>query len=183
MNKCIFLDRDGVLNVERGDYTFLPEDFIIEKGVPEAIRKIKEAGYLAIVLTNQAGITKGLYTREQMNVLHDILMEKTGFLIDRIYYCPYHSSITESLSRKPDTLMIEKAIARFQIDPSLSWIVGDRDRDIECGQRMGLRTVLIENIEPCSSSPTFRADNLLDAVNKILDFSTSVSKANESSIS
>jgi len=171
MNKCIFLDRDGVLNVERGDYTFLPEDFIIEEGVPEAIRKIKEAGFIAIVVTNQAGITKGLFTREQMNAVHAILMEKTGFLIDKIYYCPYHSSFSDSLTRKPDTLMIEKAIARFNIDPASSWLVGDRDRDIECGQRMGLSTVLIEKIEPCSSSPTFRADNLLDAVNKILDFS------------
>ena len=64
MNKCIFLDRDGVLNVERGDYTYLPQDFKIIDGVPEAIKKIKEAGYLAIVITNQAGITKGIYTRE-----------------------------------------------------------------------------------------------------------------------
>lgn len=170
MNKCIFLDRDGVLNVERGDYTFLPEDFIIEEGVPEALRKIKEAGFLAVVVTNQAGITKGLFTREQMNVLHGILMEKTGFLIDKIYYCPYHSSYSESLTRKPDTLMIEKAIARFDIDPTSSWLVGDRDRDIECGRRMGLNTVLIENIEVCSANPTFRAENLLDAVNKILNY-------------
>ena len=117
MNKCIFLDRDGVLNVERGDYTYEPEDFIIEDRVPEAIQLIKEAGYLAIVITNQAGISKGLYTRKQMQACHGILMEKTGHLIDHIYYSPYHPSFSESLTRKPETLMIEKAIAKFDIDP------------------------------------------------------------------
>ena len=86
MNKCIFLDRDGVLNVERGDYTYLPQDFVIADGVTEAIRRIREAGYLAIVITNQAGITKGLYTRGQMQVCHDILMDKTDHLISKIYF-------------------------------------------------------------------------------------------------
>ena len=143
MNKCIFLDRDGVLNVERGDYTFLPEDFVIEAGVPEAIRMIKDGGYLAIGITNQAGISKGLYTREQMQVCHDILMEKTGHLIEKIYYSPYHPSFSESLSRKPETLILEKAITKFDIDPLQSWLIGDRARDVECGQRMGMQTVLI----------------------------------------
>jgi len=179
MNKCIFLDRDGVLNIDRGDYIFLPEDFVIVEGVPEAIRKIKEAGYLAIVVTNQAGITKGLYSREQMNTLHAILMERAGFLIDKIYYSPYHSSFSESLAKKPDTLMIEKAIARFNIDPAASWIIGDRDTDMACGERMGLGTVLIEKIEPCISNPTLRADNLLDAVNRILDYTKKSVKAKE----
>ena len=110
MNKCIFLDRDGVLNVERGDYTFHPEDFIVPEWVPEAVLKIKEAGFLAVVVTNQAGISKGLYTREQMHVCHDILMEKTAQLLDKIYYSPYHPIVSESLTRKPETLMLEKAM-------------------------------------------------------------------------
>jgi D-glycero-D-manno-heptose 1,7-bisphosphate phosphatase len=142
MNKCIFLDRDGVLNVERGDYTYLPEDFVIAEGVPEAVRKIKEAGYLAVVVTNQAGISKGLYTRRQMEVCHDILMEKTDRLIDKIYYSPYHPSYSASLSRKPDTIMVEKAIAKFNIDPAQSWLVGDRTRDIECGAKDGIKNRL-----------------------------------------
>jgi D-glycero-D-manno-heptose 1,7-bisphosphate phosphatase len=169
MNKCIFLDRDGVLNVERGDYTYLPEDFAIAAGVPEAVRKIKEAGYLAIVITNQAGISKGLYTREQMQVCHDVLMEKTGHLIDKIYYSPYHPSYSESLSRKPDTVMVEKAIAKYDIDSSQSWLVGDRARDIECGQRMGMKTVLITNNQLDRCHPDFVAESLLEAVEKILN--------------
>lgn len=168
MNKCIFLDRDGVLNVERGDYTYLPEDFILVDGVPEAIRKIKAAGFLAIVITNQAGISKGLYTREQMAACHEILMDLTGQLIDKIYYCPYHPAITTSISRKPDTLLVEKAIARYDIDPSQSWLIGDRSRDIECGQKMGLKTILITNTTYNDCLPSYTASNLTEAVKRIL---------------
>jgi D-glycero-D-manno-heptose 1,7-bisphosphate phosphatase len=168
MNKCIFLDRDGVLNVERGDYTFMPEDFVIADGVTEAVSKIKQAGYLAVVVTNQAGISKGLYTREQMQVCHDILMEKTDQLIDKIYYSPYHPSFSESLSRKPDTVMLEKAIAKYDIDASQSWLVGDRARDIECGQRMGLKTILITENQLDRCHPDFVAESLLEAVGRIL---------------
>ncbi len=171
MNKCIFLDRDGVLNVERGDYTFMPKDFIIPDGVPEAVQKIKDAGFLAVVVTNQAGITKGfkgLFTRTQMNVCHDILMEKTGHLIDKIYYSPYHPTFSESLTRKPETLMIEKAIAKFNIDPTQSWLIGDRARDIECGQRMGLKTVLITEKQLDRCQPDLVAENLAEAVTKIV---------------
>ena len=168
MNKCIFLDRDGVLNVERGDYTFHPEDFIIPDGVPEAIERIKAAGYLAIVVTNQAGISKELYTRKQMNICHDILLKKTANLIDKIYYSPYHPSFSESLTRKPETLMLEKAIAKYNIDPSQSWLIGDRARDIECGQRMGLKTILITNNQLDQCQPDFVAEDLRGAVVRIL---------------
>ncbi len=167
-NKCVFLDRDGVLNVERGDYTFLPEDFIIIEGVVEAIEKIKASGFLAIVITNQAGISKGLYSREQMNACHNILLEETHNLIDHIYYSPYHPSVTNSLSRKPNTLMVEKSIARFDIDPSASWFVGDRCRDMECGKKMGLKTILISNQKPKECKPDFTALNLLQAVNQFI---------------
>lgn len=168
MNKCIFLDRDGVLNVERGDYTYLPKDFIIPEGVPEAIRKIKAAGYLAIVVTNQAGITKGIYTREQMNECHKLLMEKTNNLINKIYYSPYHPNFSASLTRKPDTLMIEKSIAKFQIDPHKSWLIGDRCRDIACAKTMEIQTVLVSDQIDLDCNPTLKAQNLLSAINQII---------------
>jgi len=168
MNKCIFLDRDGVLNVERGDYTYLPEDFIIASGVPDAIGMIKRAGYLAIVITNQAGITKGLYTREQMQVCHDILMDRTHHLIDKIYYSPYHPVFSASLTRKPDTLMVEKAMAKFDIDPAQSWLIGDRPRDIECGHRMGLKTVWVTKEITKECQPNFVAMDLMQAVKRII---------------
>ncbi len=165
MNKCVFLDRDGVINEERGDYTYRLEDFKLISGVTEAIKLIKELGYLAIVITNQAGITKGVYTREQMNACHEYMMEATGHLIDAIYYSPYHPAFSNSISRKPDTLMIEKAMARFNIDPTTSWFAGDRERDMECGNAMDLKIIKIQHDAAEETIAPNRANNLLEAVN------------------
>ena len=163
--KCVFLDRDGVINEERGDYTYRIEDFHIIPGVTDALKMLKEANYILIVITNQAGISKGIYTREQMQACHNKLHEATENAIEHIYYCPYHHLITNSLCRKPGTLMVEKARAKFNIDLSQSWFVGDAERDIECGLQMGLKTIRI-NEEPVSDTfAHYQATGLLDAVN------------------
>ena len=118
MNKCVFLDRDGVLNEDRTDYVYRVEDFIIPDGVPEALRSLKEAGYLLIVVTNQAGIAKGLYTRDDMMACYNYLQEQCGHLIDDIYYSPHHPAYdSHSLTRKPDSLLLEKAMAKYDIVP------------------------------------------------------------------
>src|SRR5687767_9623731 len=109
--KAIFLDRDGVLNAERGDYTYRLEEFEVLPGVPEALKLLKEHGYLLIVVTNQGGIAKGLYTKEEVFACHEKLQQACGHIIDALYYAPSHPSVSESLSRKPDSLMLEKAIA------------------------------------------------------------------------
>lgn len=165
MNRCVFLDRDGVINEERGDYTYRLEDFKLITGVPEAIKLLKELGYLVIVVTNQAGITKGVYTREQMNICHQYMMEATGHLIDALYYSPYHPTFSNSISRKPDTLMIEKAVARFMIDATNSWFVGDRERDMECGMHTGLKIIKIQSQTSAETIAPRQARNLLEAVN------------------
>ena len=164
MNKCIFLDRDGVLNEERGTYTYIAEDLVIIQGVPEAIRLIKNHGYLAIVITNQSGIEQGLYTRAMMESCHKKLNDQTDNLIDAIYYAPGHPSVSESLSRKPDTLMLEKAIAKFNIDVSNSWMIGDKERDISCGNAQKLKTILISQ-QKIGSAADYQSDSLLNAVN------------------
>ena len=102
MNKAIFLDRDGVLNEERGDYTWRKEDFIVRPDVPEALFLLKEADFLLIVITNQGGINKGIYTAIDVLNCHQILQEKCNFLLDALYYSPYYQDFTQSLSRKPD---------------------------------------------------------------------------------
>lgn len=147
MNKCIFLDRDGVLNRERGDYTFQLQDFEILPGVPESLSIFKKYGYLLIVVTNQAGISKGLYTAEMMNACHEKLQKEVNYSIDDIFYCPWHPSVSKSLSRKPQTLMFERACALYNIDCSQSWMVGDRPGDIEAGTAMGLQTIMIDQAE------------------------------------
>jgi D-glycero-D-manno-heptose 1,7-bisphosphate phosphatase len=146
MNKCIFLDRDGVLNEEVGTYVFKKEDFKILDGVKEAIQKFKAAGYLLIVITNQSGIAKGLYTKNDVMACHEILQKECGFLIDDIYFCPHHEDFdTASLLKKPNSLMIEKAMAKHNIDPDQSWMIGDQDRDITAGKKAGLRTIFVSN--------------------------------------
>ncbi|MGV3505576.1 MAG: D-glycero-alpha-D-manno-heptose-1,7-bisphosphate 7-phosphatase [Adhaeribacter sp.] len=142
-NKCVFLDRDGVLNQEMGDYTYRTEDFIVIPGVVQALQDLKSQGYLLVVVTNQAGIAKGLYTRQHVKACHQKLQEACGHLIDALYYAPSHPSVSASLSRKPGSLMLERALARFYIDPAASWMVGDRLRDIAAAQQAGVAGILV----------------------------------------
>jgi D-glycero-D-manno-heptose 1,7-bisphosphate phosphatase len=141
---CIFLDRDGVINRDRVNYAYRLADFAILPRVSEALRCLKAAGYLLVVVTNQSGIAKGIYTRAQMQTCHDFMNMVTGHLVDEIYYAPYHPSVSESLTRKPDSLMFERAIAKFNIDPARSWMVGDKERDLVPAQRLGIPGILVD---------------------------------------
>lgn len=171
MNKCIFLDRDGVLNEDRTDYVYRVEDFIIPDGVPEALRLLKDAGYLLIVITNQAGIAKGLYTRDDVMACYHYLQEQCGQLIDDIYYSPHHPKYdTESLTRKPGSLLLEKAIAKYNIEPDESWMIGDALRDMQAGRRVGVRTVRIADEAQLSPDCDGCAPNLLEASRFVLQY-------------
>lgn len=141
--KCVFLDRDGVLNRERGDYTYLLDDFEVLPRVPEALALLKQRGFLLIVVTNQGGIAKGLYTRKEVFACHQKLQESCGNLLDAIYYAPSHPNYSESLSRKPDSLMLERAIAKYNIDAAQSWMVGDSLRDLEAAEKTGVQAILV----------------------------------------
>jgi len=141
--KCVFLDRDGVLNRERGDYTYAVDDFDVLPGVPQALALLKQNGYLLIVVTNQGGIAKGLYKKEDVLACHRKLQQCCDSLIDAMYFAPGHPAYAASLSRKPDSLMLEKAIARFSIDPAASWLVGDSLRDLEAAAKVGVRAILV----------------------------------------
>jgi D-glycero-D-manno-heptose 1,7-bisphosphate phosphatase len=164
LNKCVFLDRDGVLNVERGAYTYRPDDFELEEQVPEALNLLKSHGYLLIVVTNQGGIGKKLYTKQDMLLCHDKLQAGCGYQLDGIYYAPSHPVFSESLARKPGTLMLEKAIARFNIDPVRSWMVGDQLRDMQAAEKMGIKGILVA--QPHQDYPR-KARNLYEAAQKI----------------
>ncbi|MEJ8801664.1 D-glycero-alpha-D-manno-heptose-1,7-bisphosphate 7-phosphatase [Pontibacter sp. H249] len=141
--KCIFLDRDGVLNRERGEYTYRLDDFEVLPGVPEALRLLKKNGFLLIVVTNQAGIAKELYKKEDVLACHSKLQESCDTLIDAIYYAPGHPNYSESLSRKPNSLMLERAIAKYNIDTAQSWMVGDSERDLQAAGKVGVRSILV----------------------------------------
>lgn len=154
MNKAIFLDRDGVINRELGDYVTRPEEFIINPGVGEVLRKWAEAGYLLIVITNQGGIAKGLYTEETLESMHEKMhksLAQDDVVLTAVYHCPHHPSIGICLCRKPDSLLIEKALARFHIDPASSFFIGDKDRDIQAGLKVGIKGIRIEANAPLDS--------------------------------
>lgn len=171
MHKCVFLDRDGVINKDNPNYTFTIESFEIIPGVLEAVDKLKQAGYLLIVVTNQSGIAQGIYSEEQVNQCHEYFQKACGNKIDHFYFSPYHPTVTASLARKPGTLLFEKAIARFQVDIAQSWMVGDRGRDIVPARNLGIRTVQIgDEIEP-ENVADYRVENLRDAATLILTYS------------
>jgi D-glycero-D-manno-heptose 1,7-bisphosphate phosphatase len=167
MNKCVFLDRDGVINEERGTYTYKIDEFKIIPGVKEALTILHENDYLLIVITNQAGITRGLFTIEDMNNCHAYMMGETDNLINKIYYASYHPDFSNSLLRKPDSLMFQKAIAKFNINPKASWMVGNSERDLIPAINLGIRTVFIGNKTP-DLEADFIVKDLLEASEKII---------------
>lgn len=145
---AVFLDRDGVLTKEKG-YICRTEDFEIFPYAFECVRRIKEKGYYAIVITNQGGIAKGLFTERDLQNMHLYLKKMTG--IDAIYYCPHHpeGKVPEYRKvchcRKPEIGMFEQACRDYAIDMGRSFMVGDRASDIIAGQRAGLKTILLES--------------------------------------
>ena len=147
MNKAIFLDRDGTLNnMQDRYYIWRPEDFQLNPGVIETLAELKKRGYLLVVISNQGGVSKGEYGREDVEALHTHMqsfLKEKGVVLDEILFCPHHPAREACLCRKPLPLMIQKALARFTIDPSGSWMVGDSDRDVEAGKAAGLRTLLV----------------------------------------
>lgn len=150
--KAVFFDRDGTLNINT-NYLHKKEDFVWIEDAVEAIRYVKEKGYLAIVLTNQSGVARGFYTEDDVKKLHAWMNEelkKCGTEIDAFYYCPYHIEGTIpaytkiSRDRKPNIGMIEKACVDFDIAVKESYLVGDMPSDILCARRAGATPIRYE---------------------------------------
>ena len=146
MNKAIFLDRDGVINRDFLPYHFKKDQFFVNEDVWEVVKVLKSKGYLLIIITNQGGIAKGLYTKEDVEKLHNGMKKeaaKYDIQFNEIYFCPHHDHYGKCICRKPDSLMLEKAIARFNIDPAISYFIGDTDRDVYAGLKAGVNTIRI----------------------------------------
>ncbi|MCP4313116.1 MAG: HAD family hydrolase [Bacteroidetes bacterium] len=149
IKKAVFLDRDGVINSNRGRYyTWKAEDMELNPGLTETLKALKERGFMLLIITNQGGVSRGEYSRNDVEKFHQHLnlqLEKEGAAVDDFYYCPHHSDLENCLCRKPQALMIRKAMARYGIDPDQSWMIGDSHRDIEAGEAAGLKTILVES--------------------------------------
>ncbi len=152
MNKAVFLDRDGVLNKELGDYVCRVEDFHVLEHNFEPLKELQNRGYLLIVITNQGGLAKGWYSPETLSVMHAHLKSTyaaQGVTITDIYFCNHHPEYNGNcLCRKPGSLMLEKAIARFNINASASYFIGDRERDVMAGEAAGVKGILIDSDQP-----------------------------------
>lgn len=161
MRSAIFFDRDGVLNEEVG-YLWKVENFTWIDGAREAIKFCNERGLLAVVVTNQGGIARGLYSAAEVDALHDFMqrsLSEIGAHIDGFYYCPHHPEGTVSPfnvvcdCRKPKPGLILRACRELDIDPAQSILFGDSERDIAAAKAAGLRAGIF-----------FTGGNLLDAV-------------------
>jgi len=152
---AVFLDRDGTLNVERS-YIRRPEEFELIPGVGPALRRLREAGFRLIVVTNQAVIARGEATEADVARIHRHLeweLGKDGAYLDAIYFCPHHPDAgfpgeRPELKivcdcRKPAPGLVEQACRDLDIDPAASWMIGDHTRDIEMARRAGLRSILV----------------------------------------
>ena len=152
MKKAVFLDRDGVLNKELGDYVCKLEDFKVLEHNFGVLKELQSRGYLLIVITNQGGLAKAWYTEETLGKMHERLRKiyaDQGILLTEIYYCRHHPEYNgKCLCRKPGSLMLEKAVARFGIDASASYFIGDRERDVIAGEAAGLKGILIDSDQP-----------------------------------
>lgn len=141
MNKALFLDRDGVINVDKG-HVYLREQFEFNEGIFDLCRKYLEQGYLIIIITNQAGIAKGYYTEADFLELTEWMVkefEDKGIVISKVYYCPHHPDITGPCTcRKPEPGMINQAVREFDLNISNCILAGDRESDLEAGRRAGI---------------------------------------------
>lgn len=151
MEKVVFLDRDGTINEEIG-YLHRIEDCEFVPRAGEAIRLLNEHHYKVFVITNQAGVAKGLYQEENVHILHQYMQEKLnemGAFIDGFYYCPYHpDGIVEQYKRqsdcrKPGIGLIKEVEKTMEIDKANSWMVGDMGSDMQTGRNYGIKTILV----------------------------------------
>ena len=146
---AVFLDRDGTLNVDKG-YVHRIEEWEWIPGAIGAITMLKKAGFLVIVITNQAGIARGYYDEADMTHLHAIInmeLQKHGATIDGFYHCPHHPEFGETREckcRKPMPGLIEQAKQDFSIDLARSWLVGDKVSDTQAGLAAGVKSILVQ---------------------------------------
>ncbi|HBC73934.1 MAG: D,D-heptose 1,7-bisphosphate phosphatase [Candidatus Wallbacteria bacterium GWC2_49_35] len=184
---AVFIDRDGTMSEEVGYVNHLSRFKLLEN-TAAAVKLLNEAGILAIVATNQAGVARGYFEEPMINKVHEKLkneLAKSGASVAAIYYCPHHPSAgkppyrTECNCRKPKPGMILKAKDDFNIDLTRSYMVGDKISDVEFGLKLGLKSVMVmtgygigeyeHQRQDWKVTPDFMAGDLLDAVKWIIE--------------
>jgi D-glycero-D-manno-heptose 1,7-bisphosphate phosphatase len=169
MNRAVFFDRDGTL-MEDTHYCADPALVKVYPGVPNALRRLKAAGFRNIVITNQSGIGRGLITEAQYRDVEAEFLRQIGpGLIDATYFCA-DAPHTASTRRKPHPGMVLEAAEKYRIDLSRSYFVGDKSADIECGRRAGTISILVSTGYGVQQTrdATFCAKDITEAVDFVL---------------
>jgi D-glycero-D-manno-heptose 1,7-bisphosphate phosphatase len=165
--KALFLDRDGVVNVEK-NYLYKIDDFEFIEGIVEVCRHYEANGYLIIIVTNQSGISRGYYTEKDFKHLSEWMIEhfnSLGVTITRIYHCPHHETIDGVCDcRKPEPGMFLEAQKDFDIDMKNSVMIGDNERDIEAAIRAGVMTNILLSSDALQSN----ADKIVRSLKELL---------------
>lgn len=169
--RFLILDRDGTINSDKR-YVYKIEDLEFLPGAIEGLKKFQNAGFKFIVVTNQAGIARKIYTEADMHKFHETMAEelnKFGIEIAAFLFCPHHPEFTgECVCRKPRTGLIKSVEQRFDFTASEAIFIGDKDSDIELGKNCGGLTVLIENDQyPNKVKPDFKARNISHAFDQL----------------
>ncbi|HYO91318.1 MAG TPA: HAD family hydrolase [Pyrinomonadaceae bacterium] len=183
---AVFMDRDGTISEEVG-YVNHPSRYRVFPFSAEAVRLLNERGWLAILVTNQAGVARGYFTEDLIGEVHGVLrgeLERDGARLDAVYYCAHHPSVGEPPfrldcdCRKPRPGLIRRATADFDIDLAKSWMIGDRYSDIVLAHNAGVRSCFVltgygrgeweYQRESWKHQPEMVAENLLEAVRKIV---------------
>jgi D-glycero-D-manno-heptose 1,7-bisphosphate phosphatase len=175
-HKTIFLDRDGTLNVDV-DYLSRVDDLEVFPFAGEALEILKTAGHKLVVVTNQSGIGRGYYDEATLALIHDELQRQVGHTIDGFYFCP-HVPDAGCECRKPKLKMIADAGRDLDVDFDSSWMIGDKDIDVELGFAANLKTVLVRtgygrrHESRLVREPDIIAENLLEAAKRIVEFNS-----------
>jgi histidinol-phosphate phosphatase family protein len=172
--RTVFLDRDGILNEKMPEHQYVTrwEEFRVLPGVPAALRRLRDAELRVVVVSNQRGIAKGLYTAADLEAMHaefQRLLEREGAGIDGFFVCPHE--VGECNCRKPLPGLFEQAVARFpEITAAGSVMIGDSASDVEFGRRVGMRTIFVDarNSAAGAGSADLRVASLPEAVDVLL---------------
>lgn len=176
MNKAIFLDRDGTLNIDYG-YVHEIDQFHFIEGSIEALQQLKQMGYLLVLVTNQSGIARGYFSEQQFLQLTEWMdwsLADRGVDLDGVYYCPHHpDGIGEFKQdcdcRKPKAGMLNQAIKELKIDPARSIMIGDKMEDMIAGKSAGIKTnILVRSGKPISEDGEKLADHVIDSITDVV---------------
>ena len=169
---AIFVDRDGTL-IEEVNFLSRVEDLKLFPFTEEAVGRMKESGYLVIVVTNQSGIAREIYSEADMHKIHDAIQKSLNGAIDAFYFCP-HMPDAGCECRKPGLGMLHKACADFNVDLENSWMVGDKVLDVQTGVNAGIGAAMVKTgygrsqLSDIDANSTMIGENLLDVVAQIM---------------